>query len=62
MQEEFNRIHKKLDTIETKIDGHLERLSRAETAIGFIRTHLSISTFIFLGVVGFIARAWANSL
>lgn len=62
MQEDFDRIHNKLDHIDHKLDDHLQRLSKAESAIQYIQRHLTTSTFIFLGVVGFIATAWANSL
>jgi hypothetical protein len=57
VKEEFERLHARFDKLEDKIDGHLERLTRAEEAILWIRGHLNTSTAVFLAVVGSIA-AW----
>lgn len=42
MDEQLSRIEAKLDTIAHKLDNHLERITRAETSIGWIRWGLSL--------------------
>lgn len=39
---EFDKIHTKLDQIEDKLDRHLERLSRAETDISWVKGYFKI--------------------
>jgi tetrahydromethanopterin S-methyltransferase subunit G len=58
IDEHLTRIENKLDKIETKLDNHLERLSKAETSLEFVRGHLKISTAIFISVVGVIAVSY----
>lgn len=58
--DDFNRIHTKLDRMESKLDNHLERLSRAEEAIVWLKKHVAgvttVGATIFLAMAGFIAR------
>jgi Holliday junction resolvasome RuvABC endonuclease subunit len=53
-------VDSRFDRLETKIDSHLERLSKAEVAIEFIRGHLKISTAIALGIAGALGTWWFN--
>lgn len=51
-------LHKHLDTrfdrIEEKLDNHLERLSKAEVTIEWLRGHSKIYITIILATVGFL--------
>lgn len=46
-----NHVDSRFDRVENKIDNHLERLSKAEESIIWIRGHLKISTSLFMAVV-----------
>lgn len=58
--QDFDRIHTKLDSIEVKLDDHLERLSKAENSIEWLKTHLKgISTIgltIIISALGYVAK------
>lgn len=66
MQTDFDRIHEKLDKIETKLDAHLERISSAEASIEWIRGHITIGITIiipaFLATVGWLAVEYLQGL
>ncbi len=46
VQKDFDRIHAKLDAIDTKLDSHLDRIGKAETSIEWIRGHITIGLTI----------------
>ena len=52
MKEHFQRLERKMDEgftrVEDKLDGHLERLSKAEVAIEWLKGHVKITTTIVL--------------
>jgi hypothetical protein len=50
----------RLDKLEDKLDNHLERISKAETSIEWIRGHLKISISIMLGALSFLTAALYN--
>ena len=52
----------RLDRIEAKLDDHLERVSKAEKDIEWLRGHLRISTAVFLAVVGGLGTLLLNTL
>ena len=43
-RDDFDRIHKKLDGLDNKLDEHLDRISTAETNIDWIKGHIKIVT------------------
>lgn len=49
--DEFERLHSRFDKLENKLDSHLERLSKAEEAITWIRGHINFVTSIGLALV-----------
>jgi len=51
MKDFQNHVDSRFDRVENKIDNHLERLSKAEESIIWIRGHLKISTSLFMAVV-----------
>lgn len=60
IKDQLNKISNKLDSIDSKLDAHLERISKAEEAILWIRGHLRVSTTIFLAISGTLALWWFN--
>lgn len=52
IKEEFNKLHARFDKLDDKIDNHLERISKAEEAIEWLRGHVKITTAIVLAVIG----------
>ena len=60
MKEDFDRIHGKLESIEDKLDDHLERLSKAENSIEWLKMHLkgmtTIGLTIILSLLGYLAK------
>lgn len=45
-------VDKRFDSLENKLDGHLERLSKAETSIEWIRGHVRIVTTFAVAIGG----------
>lgn len=43
-------IDVRLEQLETKLDNHLERIAKAETAIEWMRGHLKITTTVFITI------------
>ncbi len=58
--DKLDAIGTRLDRIETKLDDHLQRVTKAESDINWIRGHLRISTAIFLAVVGAMSTTLFN--
>jgi len=56
----FNNLEARMVRVESKLDDHLNRLSRAENSIEWLRGHATIVTTIVLAVAGFLAAMWAN--
>jgi hypothetical protein len=52
----------RLDKLEGKLDNHLERISRAETSIEWIRGHLKISISILVAALTGMAGVLFNYL
>lgn len=52
----------RLDRIETKLDDHLQRVTKAESDIGWLRGHVKITTTVFLAVIGALGTVILNIL
>lgn len=56
----MDRIEKKLDKMDDKLDNHLSRLSRAETSIEWLRGHVKVTITLILtaltGAVGYLLK------
>jgi hypothetical protein len=50
-------LDRRLDKLEDKLDDHLERISKAETSIEWIRGHLKVSLSIAVAAVTGLAGA-----
>lgn len=50
-------LDSRLDKIEGKLDNHLERISKAETSIEWLRGHASISLTIMIAALSGMAAA-----
>lgn len=57
-----DRIYNQLDRIEDKLDSHLERLSKAEEAIIWMKGHVKISITILVTICGFLTTYLLNTL
>lgn len=55
-------IKERLGRIEEKLDAHLDRVTRVEKDVEWLRGHLTIATSIFLGVIGFLGVALYNMI
>lgn len=44
----------RLDKLEGKLDNHLERISRAETSIEWLKGHSKISLTVLISVLGYL--------
>lgn len=58
----FDALDSRLDRVENKLDSHLERLTRAEASIEWLRGHAKIVTTVILTVAGFIATLYFTNL
>lgn len=58
----FDNLDNKFERIESKLDNHLERLSRAEASIEWLRGNVKVVTTIILATAGFFAVAFFNYL
>lgn len=47
-KQEFEKLHAKLDAMDTKLDSHLERIAKVETESGFVKIGV-------LGIISWIA-------
>lgn len=56
----FDRLEARFDSHEMKLDNHLERLSKAEEAILWLRGHVKIVTAIGISVTGALISAMAK--
>lgn len=54
----FDGLDDKLERFEVKLDSHLERLSKAEASIEWLKGHAKIVTTVILTVAGFIATLY----
>lgn len=48
----------RFDRVEDKIDNHLERISKAEEAIVWMRGHIKIVVTMLIGVLGSLVAAY----
>jgi hypothetical protein len=53
----IERVEARLERIEIKLDDHLQRVSKAETDISWLRGHVQIATTVFISTVGFLLAA-----
>lgn len=53
----FDGLDRKLERVETKLDNHLERLSRAEASIEWLKGNTKIIITVILTVAGFLAAS-----
>jgi ribosome-associated translation inhibitor RaiA len=53
-------VDQRFDRLEVKLDNHLERLSKAEVSIEWMRGHLKISTTFLLTLIGAALAAYFN--
>lgn len=51
-------VDARFDRLETKLDDHLQRLSKAEAAIEWLKGHVKLTTAIGLAVVGTVFGWW----
>jgi len=56
---QLERVEARLDRIESKLDIHLERVSKAESNIAWLKGHVQIATTVFISTVGFLlVKLW----
>ena len=48
----------RFDKVEGKLDNHLDRLSKAEEAIMWMRGHLKVTTMIVISIAGWVASRY----
>lgn len=48
----FDSLDSRLDRVEAKLDSHLDRLSKAEESVAWLKGHVKFSMSILLAVVG----------
>lgn len=58
----FDNLDHKFERIESKLDNHLDRLSRAEASIEWLRGNVKVITIIVLSVAGYLATLFFNSI
>lgn len=58
----FDALDSRFERVEAKLDNHLERLSKAEASIEWLRGNVKIVTTIILATAGFFAVAFFNYL
>ncbi len=58
----LDRIDSHLDSIGDKLDDHLQRVTKAESDIGWLRGYARISTTVFLAVIGALGAVLLNML
>lgn len=54
----FDGLDGRLERVESKLDSHLERLSKAEASIEWLRGNAKIITIIVLSMAGYFATAY----
>lgn len=59
---DIDDIKTQLDRIETKLDDHLERLSKAEEAIVWMRGNLKLVIAVVIAVLGSVLLSLWNKL
>lgn len=62
LNDRLDAIGTRLDRIESKLDDHLQRVTKAESAIEWLRGHARISTTVFLAVIGALGTVLLNQL
>lgn len=60
MDERFDRVEVKLDKVIQRLDTHLERLTRAEESIIFIKGHLKFTLSLAIAIIGSLAGYLIN--
>jgi hypothetical protein len=59
---DMDKIDQRLQRIEDKLDSHLERVTKVEKDIEWLRGHLSIATSMVLGIISFLGVVLYNFL
>lgn len=62
LNERFDDLGTRLERIEGKLDDHLQRVTKAESDIGWLRGYARISITVFLGVIGALGAVLLNML
>lgn len=62
LNDRFDDLGSRLDRIETKLDNHLERVTKAESDISWLRGHVKLATAIFLAIVGTLGTILLNMI
>lgn len=62
IQQKLQDVHADVKVMSTKLDNHLERLTRAETNIEHLRGHIKVSTTIFLSVISVLVLTYWDKL
>jgi hypothetical protein len=57
-RKDFDKIHNSLDKMDEKLDNHLERISKSETDITWIRGHINIVTALAVTLLSGLAVAY----
>ncbi len=52
LKPELEHINSKLDRLDNKLDAHLERISKAEEAIVWLKGHVKLVTTIGISIIG----------
>lgn len=52
LKPELEHINSKLDRLDNKLDAHLERISKSEEAIVWLKGHVKIVTTIGISAIG----------
>ena len=53
----MNNVTRKLDRMEQKLDNHLDRISKSEEAIVWIKGHIRIVVMLGMSAIGALASA-----
>lgn len=53
-----DHIDNRMDKFDNKLDNHLERLSKTEEAISWLKGHVKVSTTILITFIGLMITAY----
>lgn len=57
LERQLNSIESKLDKLDEKLDNHLERISKVETSVKWLRGSIKLGVGVLLSVLSGIATA-----
>ena len=61
MDERFDRLENKIDSIDTKLDDHLGKFAATVTDVSWIKAHLKLSLSVAIAVIGTLVLAYSKS-